>query len=226
MIVPGRDDPWRRRIGVLRNCARWQVPRPQICGNCLNPFRHHLQHGLLSHRAELVKTLEADNGRLELRAVTGPDYGRIWDHELAAAVMQIAGNGTDDARWKVPGVLDWSSMTYNPFVDVIKDTMTLYAGDRNVLLFLVDDTNPIEAGRLPDSSPGNGSSPAPTKTGTAFCASRVFPKPRHRRSFKPFLARRTASRRASSISCRASRLLLGVRCIRTRSSSSKVRPGA
>src|SRR3989337_1930865 len=37
----------------------------------------NLQHGLLSHRAELVKTLEADNGRVELRAVTGPDYGRI-----------------------------------------------------------------------------------------------------------------------------------------------------
>jgi len=37
----------------------------------------NLQHGLLAHRAELVKTLEADDGRIELRAVTGPDYGRI-----------------------------------------------------------------------------------------------------------------------------------------------------
>ncbi len=48
-------------------------------------------------------------GRLELRAVTGPDYGRIWDHELVAAVMKIAGNGTGDTRWKVPGVLDWAT---------------------------------------------------------------------------------------------------------------------
>jgi len=61
---------------------------------------------LLSHRGELVKTLEADNGRVELRAVTGPDYGRIWDHELVAAAMKIAGNGTGDTRWKVPGVLE------------------------------------------------------------------------------------------------------------------------
>jgi hypothetical protein len=53
----------------------------------------NLQHGLLSHRAELLKTLEADDGRVELRAVTGPDYGRIWDHELVSAVMKIAGNG-------------------------------------------------------------------------------------------------------------------------------------
>ena len=30
----------------------------------------NLQHGLLSHRAELIKTLETDDGRIELRAVT------------------------------------------------------------------------------------------------------------------------------------------------------------
>ncbi len=44
-------------------------------------------------------------------------------------------------------------MSHNPFVDVTKDTTTLYASDRDVFLFLVDDTNPIEAGRLPDGSP-------------------------------------------------------------------------
>ena len=113
----------------------------------------NLQHGLLSHRAELVKTLEADDGRIELRAVTGPDYGRIWDHELVAAVMKIAGNGTGDTRWKVPGVLDWATMTYNPFVDIAKETTTLYASDRDVFLFLVDDTHPIEAGRLANGDP-------------------------------------------------------------------------
>ena len=44
-------------------------------------------------------------------------------------------------------------MTHNPFVDITKDTTTLYASDRDVFLFLVDDTHPIEAGRLPDGSP-------------------------------------------------------------------------
>ncbi|WP_334184853.1 DUF932 domain-containing protein [Novosphingobium sp.] len=113
----------------------------------------NLQHGLLSHRGDHVKLLETREGRTELRAVTGPDYGRIWDHELVAAVMQIAGNGTGDTRWKVPGVLDWSSMTYNPHVDVTNDNTTLYASDRDVFLFLVDDTNPIEAGKLPNGDP-------------------------------------------------------------------------
>lgn len=113
----------------------------------------NLQYGLTSHRAEQIKTLETEDGRTELRAVTGPDYGRIYDHELVAAVQKIAGNGTGDTRWKVPGTLDWSSGVYNPMVVITKDTTTLYASDRDVFLFLVDDMNPIEAGKLPDGSP-------------------------------------------------------------------------
>ncbi len=100
-----------------------------------------------------MKTLEIEDGRTELRAVTGPDYGRIFDHELVEAVQKIAGNGTGDTRWKVPGVLDWSTSIYNPHADITKDTTTLYASDRDVFLFLVDDLNPIEAGKLPDGSP-------------------------------------------------------------------------
>src|SRR5579872_2461868 len=74
----------------------------------------NLQYGLSHHRAEQIKTLETDNGRMELRAVTGPEYGRIYDHELVSAVQRIAGNGTGDTRWKIPGTLDWASMRYNP----------------------------------------------------------------------------------------------------------------
>ncbi len=122
-----------------------QLPAPLAAIN--------LQYGLTSHRAEQVKTLETEDGRAELRAVTGPDYGRIYDHELVAAVQKIAGDGVGDTRWKVPGVLDWSRGVYNPNVDVSRETTTLYASDRDVFLFLVDDFNPIEAGKLPDGSP-------------------------------------------------------------------------
>jgi hypothetical protein len=154
LIVPDREEPvapthWSfgqmcSLVGAPAGYMR-QLPAPLAGIN--------MQHGLLSHRAELVKTLEADDGRIELRAVTGPDYGRIWDHELVAAVMKIAGEGTGDTRWKVPGLLDWSTMTHNPFVEVTKDTTTLYASDRDVFLFLVDDAHPIEAGRLLNGDP-------------------------------------------------------------------------
>jgi hypothetical protein len=113
----------------------------------------NLQHGLVANRAEQVKLLQTDSGRTELRAATGPDYGRIWDYELVEAVMKIAGDGVGQTRWKVPGVLDWSSMHYNPYVDVTRDTTTLYASDRDVFIFLVDDTHPIEAGKLPNGDP-------------------------------------------------------------------------
>ena len=154
LVLPGSPDPvspthWSfgqlaSLVGAPAAYLR-QLPAPLAGIN--------LQYGLTSHRAEQVKTLESEDGRVELRAVTGPDYGRIYDHELVGAVMRIAGDGTGDTRWKVPGVLDWSTGVYNPRVDVSQDTTTLYASDRDVFLFLVDDLNPIEAGRLLDGSP-------------------------------------------------------------------------
>lgn len=154
LLVPGRDEPlmpthWS--FGQL--CSLVGAPAGYLRQLPASLAGINMQHGLLSHRAELMKTLETDDGRIELRAVTGPDYGRIWDHELVAAVMKIAGDGTGDTRWKVPGLLDWSTMTHNPFVEVTKDTTTLYASDRDVFLFLVDDAHPIEAGRLPNGDP-------------------------------------------------------------------------
>jgi hypothetical protein len=154
LFVPGRDAPvapthWS--FGQL--CSLVGAPSGYLRDLPAPLAGINLQHGLLSHRAELVKTLEAEDGRLELRAVTGPDYGRIWDHELVSAVMTVVGNGTGDTCWKVPGVLDWATMTHNPYVDITKDTTTLYASDRDVFLFLVDDTHPIEAGLLPNGDP-------------------------------------------------------------------------
>jgi len=154
LSVPGREGqvvPTHWSFGQL--CSQIGAPAAYLRALPAPLAAINMQHGLLTHRGEQVKLLETGNGRAELRAVTGPDYGRIWDHELVAAVMKIAGSGTGDTRWKVPGVLDWSTMRHNPHVDVTRDTTTLYASDRDVFLFLVDDLNPIEAGRLPNGEP-------------------------------------------------------------------------
>jgi len=153
-MLPGSDAPiapthWSfgQFAGLVGAPAAYlrQLPAPLAGIN--------LQYGLTSHRAEQVKTLEIEDGRIELRTVTGPDCGRIFDHELVSAVQRIAGNGTGDTRWKVPGVLDWSTGIYNPRVDITQDTTKLYPSDRDVFLFLVDDLNSMEAGWLPDGSP-------------------------------------------------------------------------
>jgi hypothetical protein len=110
----------------------------------------NLQYGLQNLRTENAKLYYTDD---QLLAATGTEYGRVKDIELVDAVQRIAGNGTGDTNWKIPGMLDWSNGMYNPFVDPSKDTTTLYASDRDVFMFLVDDTHPIEIGKLKNGDP-------------------------------------------------------------------------
>lgn len=110
-----------------------------------------LNYGLRYNRSNEAVKLYATNQ--ELRAATGPDYGRIFDVEIVKAVQQIAGNGTGEMRWKIPGTLDWRTMVYDSETPVTKDTTTLFASDRDVFIFLVDDRNPIQVGTLPDGGP-------------------------------------------------------------------------
>lgn len=67
----------------------------------------------------------------QLRCASGPNYGRIWDEELAGALKQYCG-----PQWQVPAA---SYKSTNP-----KRASTLYASDRDMFVFLVDPSNPIE----------------------------------------------------------------------------------
>ena len=101
-------------------------------------------------RAEIVKIL--NNGNVRGLPVLRTMMNR--QREFNPQAFQVFGPKIVATRgWKVPGVLDWPTGVYNPRVDLTRDTTTLYASDRDVFLFLVDDLNPIEAGRLPDGSP-------------------------------------------------------------------------
>lgn len=108
----------------------------------------NLQWSLQNHARELVKVyknIETD----ELRAFTGPDYGRIHDADIAANLVRIA----RDYGWKVPGVLDWRTGMYDPNAPVTYDSTTIFASDRDLFVFLVDDLRPIEVGKLPNGDP-------------------------------------------------------------------------
>lgn len=108
----------------------------------------------LRANSDAVKVFERHNGSHELRAVTGPDYGRIPDHDVIRAVRNIAGNGTGDAPWKIPGTMDWRTMIYDPNTPITHDTTTLYASDRDLFMFLVDDRNPISVGKVKNRHTG------------------------------------------------------------------------
>jgi len=76
--------------------------------------------------------LGQSNGSNILRAMTSTTYGRIWDLQVVQAVEKVNQNNI----WKVPAA---SYSTNNP-----KRATTLYASDRDIFIFLVDDSHPIE----------------------------------------------------------------------------------
>jgi hypothetical protein len=56
--------------------------------------------------------------------------------------------------WKVPGVMDWKTMIYDPNHPATLQTTTLFASDRDLFIFLVDDLNPIQIGTVKNKVSG------------------------------------------------------------------------
>lgn len=133
-------------------CSEMGAPASYLRSLPAGLAAENLNHGFGSLDVS-AKLYTAENGKRLLRAVTGPNYGRIYDHDVVRSVMQVTEDGTGDQRWKVPGVLDWATRRHNPNVDVTKATTTLFASDRDMFVFLCDDRNPIEIGKLDDGEP-------------------------------------------------------------------------
>ena len=114
-----------------------------------------IQWGLKYNRSkDLIKVYGNQANGGELRAATGPDYGRIYDWEILDPIKNLIDES--GGRWKVPGMMVGSRnglAVYDPEVPVSMDTTTLFASDRDVFVFLVDDRNPIEVGKLPNGEP-------------------------------------------------------------------------
>lgn len=128
------------RVGAPAGFFRDKLSQaPELAAETLN-------HCIAQADNEPIMPYVYSNGRTELRAATSPSYGRIYDADVVAAVARM--NERDDNRWKVPGVLDWATRAHNPNVDVTTENTTLYASDRDIFLFLVDDKNPIKVGTL------------------------------------------------------------------------------
>ena len=95
----------------------------------------NLQYGLENNAVrDTALVLAQSNGNNQLRAITSQSYGRIWDIQVVQAVEKA----NRDGRWKIPAA---SYATQNP-----KRATTLYASDRDVFIFLVDDQHPVEIG--------------------------------------------------------------------------------
>jgi hypothetical protein len=111
------------------------TPAPYIAV-CLN---HNLR---FTRSVDSVGLLGTQNGefRGELRAATGPNYGRVWNADTVDMLVDRFGDGVN-GDWRVPG-------EFGKRVIVDRENTTLFASDRDMFVFLADEDRRIEvAGR-------------------------------------------------------------------------------
>lgn len=127
-----------QRVGAPAGYMR-DLP-PAIAADCIN-------WGLRQRDVEeLGVLLQRPNGHTNIAAVTGPNYGRIWNDQIVAQTVKVFGDGiTGDFR--VPG-------EFGKAVEVTKANTTLFAGDRDCFIFLADEKNRIELPNRRDGQPG------------------------------------------------------------------------
>jgi hypothetical protein len=99
-----------------------------------------LNWNLRSRNVEDIGLLGLLGDDPELRAATGPNYGRVWDADVVDALVEDFGDGVS-GDWRVPG-------EFGKRVEVSKANTTLFASDRDMFVFLADEDRRIEvAGR-------------------------------------------------------------------------------
>lgn len=118
------------------------LPAP-IAADCINV-------GLASRQIKDVGVLisrNTDDGSIDMRAATGPRYGRVWNHDVTKALVDRFGDGvTGDFR--VPG-------EFGKAVEVTKNNTTLYASDEDMFVFLADEEHRIEMPNRRDGKTGS-----------------------------------------------------------------------
>lgn len=118
------------------------LPAP-VAADCVNyglQFRRTIEDvGVLLQRDE--------NGGAVIRAATGPRYGRIWNADITRALVDRFGDGVS-GDFRVPG-------EFGKAVAVSKENTTLYAGDRDMFVFLADENNRIEIPNRRDGKAGS-----------------------------------------------------------------------
>jgi len=104
---------------------------PTLVADCVN-------YGLMKRPVEEVGMMVLPDGDVspELLCATGPNYGRIWNADIVEALKNRFGDGVT-GDFTVPGEFG------KPLHAVTKANTTLFAGDRDMFVFLADEKNRI-----------------------------------------------------------------------------------
>jgi hypothetical protein len=110
----------------------------------------NLNYGLRTRDVEEIGTLitRLPDGTLQLRAGTGPNYGRIWNATVVDSLVNVFGDGVT-GNFRVPGIRK------HALSEVTKANTTLYASDRDMFVFLADEEHRIELPNRRDGKPGS-----------------------------------------------------------------------
>ena len=109
-----------------------------------------INYGLLNRGIEDVGALlraDPDMPAPELAAMTGPNYGRVWNSDVVQSLVDRFGDGVT-GDFTVPG-------EFGQAVDITKDNTTLFASDRDMFVFLADERNRIEMRDRRNGQPGS-----------------------------------------------------------------------
>lgn len=141
--------PTRHAFGQL--CSAIQAPADYLRSLPDNLVSQNIDYSLKSAGTDNKLLIDWNDDGGTLRALTSKTYTRIWDNELSGLMRKVA----EDHGWEVPTAFKRPDLSRNPVVtqDVTKADTTLYAGPEDCFLFLVDQTNPVQAGTLPNGEP-------------------------------------------------------------------------
>lgn len=148
IILPGQDEPLQlSNFSFNQLCDATRIPAHYLSRLPSDLAAANLKHGLGNAHAQggvKALTYHLPGQPVQLASITSPTYGRIWDVDVVDIVRYLL---TIDPTWKIPGEMNWSNMTHNPFVDITKDNTTLFASDRDCFMFFAKDDRPIECGK-------------------------------------------------------------------------------
>lgn len=105
-----------------------------LAASCIN-------HGIQANRTNeigllLTKQTMGETSMLTTRAMTSAGYGYVPNSAITRQLVERFGDGLS-GDWKVPG-------EFGEAVPVTKDTTTFYGSDRDMYVFLADETHRLE----------------------------------------------------------------------------------
>lgn len=124
--------------GFGQACQRIGAPADYLRKLPAELAADNLNYGFLTRDVEDVGVLitrapNAPSG--SLGAITGPNYGRVWNADVISALIDRFGDGVT-GDWTIPGI-------FGNKVAPTNDNTTFYCSDRDMFVFLADESRRV-----------------------------------------------------------------------------------